>query len=156
MYLLGDGREGQILLSRYVKWYLAAFKLKFFRTWLIVNISRKVIQGSYAFTKNVTKWVTMFENDIWHLIPFPQGFPGSSAGKESTCNAGDPSSIPGPGRSSGKGIGYPLQYAWAFLVAQMVKNPLQCRKPGFNPWVGKIPWRRAWQPTPVFLPRESP
>ena len=33
---------------------------------------------------------------------------------------------------------------------------LQCRRPGFNPWVGKIPWRRAWQPTSVFLPGESP
>ena len=32
---------------------------------------------------------------------------------------------------------------------------LQCKKPGFNPWVGKIPWRRKWQPTPVFLPGES-
>ena len=32
---------------------------------------------------------------------------------------------------------------------------LQCRRPGFHPWVGKIPWRRAWQPTPVFLPGES-
>ena len=31
---------------------------------------------------------------------------------------------------------------------------LQCRKPGFNPWVGKISWRREWQPTPVFLPGE--
>ena len=51
------------------------------------------------------------------------GFPGSSAGKESTCNAGDPNLIPGSGRSSGEGIGYTLQYSWAFLVAQMVKNP---------------------------------
>ena len=40
----------------------------------------------------------------------------------------------------------------SFLVAQMVK---QCRRPGFNPWVGKIPWRRKWQPTPVSLPGES-
>ena len=32
---------------------------------------------------------------------------------------------------------------------------LQCRRPGFDPWVGKIPWRRKWQPTPVFLPGES-
>ena len=39
------------------------------------------------------------------------GFPGSSAGKESTCNAGDPGSIPGSGRSAGEGIGYPLQYS---------------------------------------------
>ena len=36
----------------------------------------------------------------------------------------------------------------------MVKN-LQCGRPGFDPWVGKIPWRRAWQHTPVFLPGES-
>ena len=37
----------------------------------------------------------------------------------------------------------------------MVKNRLQYGRPGFNPWVGKIPWRRAWQPTLVFLPGES-
>ena len=49
-------------------------------------------------------------------------FPGSSAGKESTCNAGDPNLIPGSGRSPGEGIGYPLQYSWASLVAQIVKN----------------------------------
>ena len=51
-----------------------------------------------------------------------RGFPGSSAVKESTCNAGDPNSIPGSGRSPGEGIGYPLQYSWASLVAQLVKN----------------------------------
>ena len=52
-------------------------------------------------------------------------FPGISAGKKiSTCNTGDPSSIPGPGRSPGEGIGYPLQYSWASLMVQMVKNPL--------------------------------
>ena len=50
------------------------------------------------------------------------GFPDSSVGKEFVCNAGDPSSIPGLGRSSGEGIGYPLQYFWASLVAQLVKN----------------------------------
>ena len=48
--------------------------------------------------------------------------PGGSAGKESTCNAEDPSSIPGLGRSSGEGMGYPLQYSWVSLVAQLVKN----------------------------------
>ena len=83
-------------------------------------------------------------------------FPSSSAGKESTCSAGDPSSFPGSGRSPGEGIGCPLQYSWASVAAQMVKNHLQGRRPGFNSWVGKIPWRPAWQPTPVFLPRESP
>ena len=45
-----------------------------------------------------------------------------SAGKESACNAGDPNSIPGLGRFSGEGIGYPLQYSWASLVAQLVKD----------------------------------
>ena len=50
------------------------------------------------------------------------GFPDSSVGKEYTCNAGDPGSIPGSGRSAGEGIGYPLQYSWAFLVVQLVKN----------------------------------
>ena len=51
------------------------------------------------------------------------GFPDSSVGKESTCNAGHPGSIPGWGRSAGEGIGYPLQYSWTSLVAQLVKNP---------------------------------
>ena len=50
------------------------------------------------------------------------GFPGSSAGKESACNAGDTGLIPGSGSSPGEGIDYPLQYSWASLVAQMVKN----------------------------------
>ena len=50
-------------------------------------------------------------------------FPDSSVGKESVCNAVDPGSIPRLGRSAGEGIGYPLQYSWASLVAQM-KNPL--------------------------------
>ena len=51
------------------------------------------------------------------------GFPESSVGKESACNAEDPSSIPGSGRSTGEQIGYPLQYSWASLVAQLAKNP---------------------------------
>ena len=50
------------------------------------------------------------------------GFPGSSAGKKSACTAGDPGSIPGSGISPGEGIGYPLQYSRAFLVAQTGKN----------------------------------
>ena len=50
------------------------------------------------------------------------GFPHSSVGKESTCNAGDLGSIPGSGRIAGEGINYPLQYSWASLLAQLVKN----------------------------------
>ena len=63
--------------------------------------------------------------------------------------------ISGLGRSSGEGLGYPLQY-WVSLVAQMVKNLSAMQRPGFYPWVGKIPWRRAWQPTLVFLAGEFP
>ena len=51
-----------------------------------------------------------------------QNFPDSSIGKESTCNAGDPSLIPGSGRPTGEGIGYLLQYSWVSFVAQLVKN----------------------------------
>ena len=57
-------------------------------------------------------------------------------------------------RSPEEGKGYPLQYSWAFLVAQMVKNHLQCWRSGFYPWVGKVPWRRERLPTPVFWPGE--
>ena len=56
----------------------------------------------------------------------------SSVGKESTCNEGDPSLIPGSGRSTGEGIGYPLQYTWASLVAQLVKNPPAMRETWFQ------------------------
>ena len=80
------------------------------------------------------------------------GFPNSSIDKESACNAGDPSLIPGLGRSSGEGIGYPLQYSWASLVAQLVKNPPAMRETWDLPWVGKIPWRRERLPTPVSWP----
>ena len=52
-------------------------------------------------------------------------------------------------------MGYPLQYSWASLVAQLVKICLQCERPGFDPWVGKIPWRRERLPTPVFWPGDS-
>ena len=63
-------------------------------------------------------------------------FLGSSAGKESTCDAGDPSSIPGLGTSTGEGIGYPFQYSWASLVAQMVKNPLAM----WETWIQTLSW----------------
>ena len=67
----------------------------------------------------------------------PRGFPDSSVGKESTCNAADPSSILGSGRSPGEGIGYPLQHSWVSLVAQLVKN-LPVIQETWEPWVGKI------------------
>ena len=69
-------------------------------------------------------------------IRFQLGFPGSSAGKEPACNAEDHGSIPGSGRSPGEGISYPLQYSWASLVAQMVKNPPAV----WETWVRSLGW----------------
>ena len=91
----------------------------------------------------------------FYLYETLSGFSDSSAGKESTCNAGDPGSIPGLGRSSGKGIGYPLQYSWASLVAQTVKNLPAMRETWVRSLGWKVPWRRAWHPTAVCLPGES-
>ena len=82
------------------------------------------------------------------------GLPGSSAGEESACNAGDLGLVPWLGKSPGEGIGYPLQYSWASLVAQIVKNLLAIQETRV-PWVGKIPSRRAWQPILIFLLGES-
>ena len=64
------------------------------------------------------------------------GFPDSLVGKESTCNAGDPTSIPGLGISAGEGIGCPLHYSWAFLVTLMVKNPPAM----WEIWVRSLGW----------------
>ena len=61
------------------------------------------------------------------------GFPGSSAGKESACNAGDPSSIPGLGRSPGEGKGYPLQYSG---LEYSMNSPWN--SPGQNTEVGSL------------------
>ena len=113
------------------------------------------------------------------------GFPHSSVGKESACNAGDPGLIPGSGRSPGEGNGNPLQYsclenpmdrgAWQATVHgftrvrhDLVTKPLpphpyrfhlpmqvRPKRHGLDSWVGKIPWRRKWQPTSEFFPGES-
>ena len=63
-------------------------------------------------------------------------FPDSSVGKESTCNAGDPGSISGSGRSTAEGTGYPLRYPWASLVTQLVKNPPTM----LEIWVPSLGW----------------
>ena len=63
-------------------------------------------------------------------------FPDSSVGKESACSTGDPGSIPGSGRAAGEGMGYPLQYSWISLVAQMVKNPPAMQET----WVKSLGW----------------
>ena len=63
-------------------------------------------------------------------------FPGSSVGKESACNAGDPGLIPGSGRSSGEGIGYPFWYSWVSLVAHLIKNPPAM----WETWLPSLSW----------------
>ena len=63
-------------------------------------------------------------------------FCDSSAGKQSACNAGDPCLIPGSGRSPGEGIGYPLQFSWASLMAQLVKNLPAMQ----GTWVQSLGW----------------
>ena len=65
------------------------------------------------------------------------GFLDSSVSKESACNAGDPGSIPGSGSSPGEGIGYSIQFSWAFLVAQLVKNPPTMQET----WVRSLVWK---------------
>ena len=75
--------------------------------------------------------VSYFGGGTWQL-----GFPDSSVGKEFACNAGDPTSITGSGRSTGKGIGYPVQYSWASLVDQLVKNLHAMQET----WVQSLGW----------------
>ena len=91
---------------------------------------------------------------IEEMQSLSRGFPDSSAGKESTCNAGDPSSIPGSRRSAGEGIGYPLQYYWASLVTQTVKNLPTIQES----WVRSLGWEDTLEKgkatTPVFWPGE--
>ena len=80
--------------------------------------------------------ITYSARECYLLLMALKGFPGSSAGKESTCNAGNPGSIPGSGRSSREGIHYPLQCSWASLVAQLVKNPHTM----WETWVRSLGW----------------
>ena len=79
-------------------------------------------------------------SSIQYMYMHVMGFPDSSVGKESACNAGGPGSIPGLGRSAGEGIGYQLQYSWASLVAQLVKNLSAMQKTSvqFLGWEGPL------------------
>ena len=98
------------------------------------------------------KWKTAEMNEFYMI----RGFPGISACKESTCNARDTSSILGSGRSPGEGIGYPLQYSWASLVTQMVKNSPAM----WDTWVLSLGWEDPLEEGMAthssILPGESP
>ena len=80
------------------------------------------------------------------VVVFQLGFLGSSAGKESACNAGDLSSIPGLGRSSGEGKGYPLQYSG-------LENSMDCS--WGSPCLTLL-WPRELEPTRLFCPWNFP
>ena len=69
-------------------------------------------------------------------LPLQLSFPDSSVGKESSCNTRDPGFIPRLGRSTREGTGYPLQYSWASLVAQLIKNLPAV----WEPWVRSLGW----------------
>ena len=113
---------------------------------LLISISRYVCLEDY-----VGKTIEFTEKDYDHMVILV--LIHSSVGKEPTCNAGDPGLLPGLGRSSGEGKGYPLQHSWAFLVAQLLKNPPTMQKT----WVRSLgweDWRRDRLLTPVFWPGE--
>ena len=81
-------------------------------------------------------WRLGFSSVSWGGLTELSGFPDSSVCKEPACDAGHPSSIPGSGRSAAERIGYPLQYSWASLVAQLVKNlPMM-----WETWVWSLGW----------------
>ena len=114
-----------------------------FALYLLSNLNLLFTSQPIFYLKRCARFtflsVTVSFTGLWVAIIIYMSFPGSSAPKESTCNPGDQDSIPGSGRSPGEGIGYPFQYSWASLVAQLVKNP------------------RAMQETPVlFLGQSDP
>ena len=96
----------------------------------------------YSNTYSLTLTVPAYFNSSLFICFFNihdwLGFPDSSAGKESTCNAEDSGLMPRSGRSPGEGIDYPLQYSWASLVAQMVKNPPDKVVLGSIPGLGRF------------------
>ena len=88
--------------------------------------------AKFTVERNAHSQLKVSENKNVNVL----GFPDSSAGKESACNAGDPGLIPGLGSSPGEGIGYPLQHSWASWVAQMVKNLPAV----WETWVQSLGW----------------
>ena len=93
--------------------------------WLWASLIAQLVKNPPAMQE--TRFDSSIRKICWRRerLPTPVflGFPCGSVGKESTCNAGDPGSIPELGWSPGEGKGYPLQYSWASLVAQLGKNP---------------------------------
>ena len=99
-------------------------------TWSLAGITHN-LQKVVVVPDSCTNLYYKIIVDVWL-----SGLPDISVGKDSACNAGDLGLIPGSGRSTGEGIGYPLQYSWAFLVAQLVKNPSTM----WETWVWSLGW----------------
>ena len=121
---------------------------------LIVNRVMSLYLKAVSCRQHIDEWYFFFFFFHSAHLSLSWGFPDSSAGKESACNAGDPGSIPRLGRSLEKRqathssiLGLPLWLSWWRIC-------LQCRRSGFDSWVGKISWRRERLPTPVFWPGE--
>ena len=95
-----------------------------------------ILAWAISWTEEPGRLQSMGLQSVGHNFMTGHGFPDSSFGQESSCKAGDPSLIPGSGRSTGEEISNPLQYYWASLVAQLVKNPLAM----WETWVQSLGW----------------
>ena len=104
---------------------------------LIISLSSIFIKGNGQDVLLTFNVLTLFQKSQLLKKKKKPGFPDSSVGKESTCNAGDSDLIPGWGRSIGERIGYPLQYSWASLVALVEKNLPAMRET----WVKSLGWK---------------
>ena len=120
--------------------------------WIHVKITLHKLSGQFKVIAVRSHPTGQMRMRLWR----PEiGLPDGSAGRESACNAGDPSWIPGLGSSPREGTGYPLQYSWASLGAQMVKNPPAMPET----WVRSLGWEdpleEGMAAHSVFLPGES-
>ena len=95
-----------------------------------------ILAWAISWTEEPGRLQSMGLQSVGHNFMTGHGFPDSSFGQESSCKAGDPSLIPGSGRSAGEGIGYTLQCSWASLVAQLVKYPSAV----WETWVQSLVW----------------
>ena len=102
--------------------HISSVKPSFF-SYISERLEILAIMGPWSLVQTVNEHTGMIHSTE-HYASFPHwmGFPFGSAGKESACNVGDWVLFPGSGRSAGEGIGFPFQYSWASLVAQLVKN----------------------------------
>ena len=140
----------QARLLQYVNWELPDVQAGFRKArgtrdqianicWIIEKARKFQKKTPTSASLTTLKPLTVRNKTNWKILKEYQitlGFPDSSVGIESAYNAGDPSSIPRSGRSTGKGIGSPLQYSRASLVAQLVRNPLVMRET----WVRSLGW----------------